>query len=293
MSSDFKDDIDLKAKGDLAPFDPDAYMELPLDGDDRPLHLCDRVTVDGEPEGVFAVESLHSDGFVTVHDGSGICPPLVVDPSCLHRAGVATQAFDASGRPCLPGERVWPAGRLSFNPRRCSMVIESIPQPGVLSVLLGDGLVTVRSEKVTHDDPAGFWDDLERDAALGVDAYRARYRLSDDGGMSWPQAVRLDLVRRARAFAGLYGADGDWSEVDLDESIKRAVRAASSAETGTASSSGSSPCRERMIELEGEISQLKRERSRLVEELWSTWIGNVREEPAPDRAKGGRHAHER
>lgn len=48
---------------------------------------------------------------------------------------------------------------------------------------------------------ADSWERLEADAALAVDKYRERYGLEKRDDLTWPQHVRADLVRRARALA--------------------------------------------------------------------------------------------
>lgn len=56
--------------------------------------------------------------------------------------------------------------------------------------------------KLTHQRPDS-WERLEEDANLGINDYRERYGIKRHDGMTWPQLVREDLVRRAKALAGV------------------------------------------------------------------------------------------
>ena len=58
-------------------------------------------------------------------------------------------------------------------------------------------------EHLTHakPEPPDSWERLEEDATLGVNAYRERHGIEKHDGMTWPQLVREDLVRRCRALA--------------------------------------------------------------------------------------------
>lgn len=172
--------------------------------------------------------------------------------------------------------------------------------------LLADGSITVldeldrfpplfvdpsrvkRVDKVP--DEADFWDALERDALLGVDAYRAVRGLKDNGGMSWPQAVRLDLVRRARAFAQGRPGDGADPRPGIEEVVDEATVAAGTLRPRpSSSSSGSSPCRERLVELERQVADLELERDFLLRDLRGIADGDT----VRSRDRGGRGAHER
>ena len=54
----------------------------------------------------------------------------------------------------------------------------------------------------THTKPEiDSWERIEEDATLSVNAYRERYGIKKHDGMTWPQLIREDIVRRCRALA--------------------------------------------------------------------------------------------
>ena len=62
--------------------------------------------------------------------------------------------------------------------------------------------IEIEARRLTHQHPvADSWERLEGDVTLSVEKYRERYGIKKHDGMTWPQLVRDDLVRRCRALA--------------------------------------------------------------------------------------------
>ncbi|MDO4428541.1 MAG: hypothetical protein Q4B91_03415 [Atopobiaceae bacterium] len=157
------------------------------DADSRRVELCAALGIDLDKE--FRV-----DGDGTKHTGS------VLPVNLTHRAPVLA----ADGRPLREGETVWATEDSPFSAplERGDEVTVRHVSPYSISVEDEAGVSwAVGSHHLTHERPDS-WGRLEEDVTLSVERYCDRCELKKHGGMTWPQLVREDLVRRARALAG-------------------------------------------------------------------------------------------
>ena len=103
--------------------------------------------------------------------------------------------LDADGVPIEVGNTVYCDGE--DEPLMVSHITDSIK---VTLIDSHASYYTVNPSLLSHERPDS-WERLEEDAALGVEAYREERRPERRDGDTWPQAVRRDIVRRARALA--------------------------------------------------------------------------------------------
>lgn len=115
----------------------------------------------------------------------------------------ALKVLDADGKPLREGETVWVT-----KDRPCDAPLAKGDEVTVKHVYpknvtvedeVGESWI-VHNDHLTHERPDS-WERLEEDATISVERYRERYGLKKHDDMTWPQLVRADLVRRAKALA--------------------------------------------------------------------------------------------
>lgn len=129
-------------------------------------------------------------------DGKGYrCHPT----DLTHRAPVLA----ADGKPLREGETVWVTEDIPFNApleRGDEVTVKHVYSLNIeVEDKVGNSWI-VSSRHLTHEPPDS-WERLEEDVTLAVEKYRERHGIKKHDGMTWPQLVREDLVRRARALA--------------------------------------------------------------------------------------------
>ena len=111
--------------------------------------------------------------------------------------------LDADGVPIKVGDTVYEVGE-NYPP----FIVGRLPEPGAyrsVRVVYPSGAFTfLDPERLTHTKlaPPDSWERLEEDVTLSVERYRELYGIKKNDGMTWPQLVRKDLVRRAKALSG-------------------------------------------------------------------------------------------
>ena len=163
-------------------------MEWPkVDG--KPV---DFVTVYEPSLGVLEAVSIYSNGAYEVmsHDG------IIKEVKGIHIE--KPEVYDADGVEIREGDTVW-----NINTGD-ELVVDGFDGRFIETHHLGGEPVTIISRRyLTHTkpEPPDSWERLEEDVTLSVERYRERYGIKRHDGMTWPQLVRMDLVRRAKALA--------------------------------------------------------------------------------------------
>jgi hypothetical protein len=132
---------------------------------------------------------------IKVDDGRAADGVWVRPDNLTHRAPVLA----ADGRPLREGEHVW------HIETGTELVVKELPKPGAYQAVVvfappASHLTSFDPDQLTHERPDS-WERLEKDVTLSVERYRELYEIKKSDGMTWPQLVRKDLVRRAKALA--------------------------------------------------------------------------------------------
>lgn len=117
------------------------------------------------------------------------------DGECVKRP--APKVLDADGVPIKEGDEVW-----STRDSKSGTVVYAYPPGDYGQPSMKVGATWHHASDLTHaKTERDSWERVEEDATLGVNSYRERYGIKKHDGMTWPQLVREDLVRRCRALA--------------------------------------------------------------------------------------------
>ena len=82
----------------------------------------------------------------------------------------------------------------------CELVVTKVTSDTVFVAFEDVEADKYDASQLTHELPDS-WERLEEDVTLSVERYRELYEIKENDGMTWPQLVRKDLVRRAKALA--------------------------------------------------------------------------------------------
>ena len=112
-----------------------------------------------------------------------------------HRA----TAIAADGKPLRVGETVWDVeDRHGYPHTVVSTELDGLGHVKTTSEQPSPASNSIHPSRLTHERPDS-WERLEEDVTLSVERYRELYGIKKNDGMTWPQLVRKDLVRRCRA----------------------------------------------------------------------------------------------
>ena len=172
-----------------------------LDADGVEIHEGDEVWTD-YGDGPWTVTKITTAHAWHVYGHSAELGSLDMQPNLLtHRAPVLA----ADGKPIREGETVYEVEGTGYAYKVVGIRVgDGDRNPLTPTVVICDvGDLTSEHflpSQLTHERPDS-WKRLEEDVTLSVERYRELYGIKKNDGMTWPQLVRKDLVRRAKKLA--------------------------------------------------------------------------------------------